>query len=139
MEPLIQGAEVISLFCRLNMNRKTELPVRSSEMGLLIFLARSEGTPTPLEAAHFFKISKPMVTSMVRRLEKGGYLIKKPSLTDGRSFGLCITEKARQLVEQTYEEYLSIIGLLHEKLGPSDYDTLIHILERANIILIDER
>lgn len=137
MDKFINGAEIIALFCRLNISRKPGLPIRSSEMGFLIFLLRSKEPLTPLAAARFFKISKPMVTAMIRVLEKGGYLIKKPSLIDGRSFDLCPTEKARLLVEQTYEEYLKMIGVLHEKLGTSDYDTLIALLERANCILLE--
>lgn len=139
MESYIKGAEVISLFCRMNMNRKCDLPIRSSEMGLLIFLVRSKEPPTPLEVARFFRISKPMVTSMTRVLERNEYLIKKPSQIDGRSFTICPTEKARLLVEQTYEEYLRTIGLLQDKLGVSDYETLIALLERANSILLEEQ
>lgn len=32
----IKGAESISMFCRLLINEKKKLPIRSSEMGLLI-------------------------------------------------------------------------------------------------------
>lgn len=139
MDSHIKGAEVISLFCRLNINRKNELPIRSSEMGLLIFLVRSGEPPTPLDVARFFKISKPMVTAMVRVLERDGYLAKKPSRSDGRSFSLCPTEKARLLVEQTYDEYLRTMGLLHDKLGETDYEVLIVLLERANSILLERK
>lgn len=139
MKDYMKGAEVVSLFCRLNMNRKSELPIRSSEMGLLIFLIRSEEPPTSLDAARFFKISKPMVTAMTRVLERNGYLEKKPSPVDGRSFSIHPTEKARLLVEETYGEYLKTIGRLREKLGASDYEALIALLERANGILLEDK
>jgi len=139
MDEYLKGADVVSMFCRLNMNRKPELPIRSSEMGLLIFLIRSEEPPTSLDAARFFKISKPMVTAMTRSLERSGYLEKRPAALDGRSFRLHPTEKARQLVEETYDKYLKTISGLREKLGADDYKTLIALLERANNILLEEK
>ena len=78
-----------------------------------------------------------MVTAMVHSLEKGGYLCKIPSQTDGRSYDLHPSNKARDLVEQTYEAYLHTIGLLHDKLGESDYEALIALLNRANAILLE--
>ena len=38
----IEAAETVSLFCRLNQRVKKELPIRSSEMGLLILLVTSK-------------------------------------------------------------------------------------------------
>lgn len=68
----IDAAETVSLFCRLNLNGKKELPVRSSEMGLLILLVTSKEKITPKAAADFFGVSKPMVASMVKSLTLGG-------------------------------------------------------------------
>lgn len=42
MEQFIKGAEEVTLFCRINMNIKRELPIRASEMGMLIYLVKSE-------------------------------------------------------------------------------------------------
>jgi DNA-binding MarR family transcriptional regulator len=136
---MIQSAEAVALFCRLHMNQKRELPIRASEMGLLIFIVKNPDEPTPLKAARFFQISKPMVTAMVRVLEKKGYITKNPSRQDGRSFTLLPTEKALAMVEQTYQEYTRRIESLCAAMGAEDFDRLIRLIEKANGILGEEK
>jgi DNA-binding MarR family transcriptional regulator len=139
MEDIINGAKVVSLFCRIHMNAKKDLPIRSSEMGLLIYLVRENGSATPIKIAEFFNVSKPMVTAMINSLTNKGYLTKSPSQTDKRSFSLHPTEKAVVLVEKAYSEYYKTMGLLKKELGETDYRKLIALLDRANTILLEEK
>ncbi|WP_418666213.1 MarR family winged helix-turn-helix transcriptional regulator [Allofournierella sp.] len=132
---LENGAEVVSLFCRLYINTKKELPIRSSHMGLLIFTVKSQTPVTPIEAAKFFKVKKPMITAMVTSLEKNGYLEKQPSPTDGRSYRLLPTPKSITLVEETYNEYFRTMDTLYHGMGEKDYQQMIALLARANDIL----
>lgn len=138
-EVLIKGAETVSMFCRLNINMKKDLPVRSSEMGLLILICKSENPVTPGVAANFFKVKKPMITTMVSNLLKHGYIEKVPSLEDKRSFSLNPTEQARQLVDDTFTEYIKTMELLRQKLGATDFGNLITLLEKANSVLLEEK
>lgn len=135
---LIRGAEAVSLFCRLNINTKRDLPVRSSEMGLLIYICESEDPVTSVMAAEFFKVKKPMVANMVSSLRRNGYLEKKPSQTDRRSFELLPTERAKLLVKETRSEYLKTMELLQSRLGDG-YETLIALLVKANTVLLEEK
>lgn len=139
MDDIFHASEQISLFCRLNIHTKRELPVRSSEMGMLIYLCKSDGEKTPKGVAQFFKFSKAMATNMVASLQKKGYLHKIPALEDGRSFILCPTEKARELVDSTYEEYYKTMPVLHEKMGTDNFHALIGLLTEANRILLEEK
>lgn len=138
-DELIKGAETVAMFCRININTKKDLPIRSSEMGLLILLCKSDKPVTPVMAADFFKVKKPMITPMVSNLLKHGYIEKIPSLEDKRSFSLKPTEKARILVDDTYTEYMKTMELLSRKLGARDFDKLITLLEKANLILLEEK
>ena len=138
-DELTIGAETVSMFCRLNINIKKDLPVRSSEMGLLILICKSVDSVTPVMAANFFKVKKPMITTMVSNLLKHGYIKKIPSLEDKRSFSLNPTEKARLLVDDTYSEYMKTMELLRHKLGSKDFGKLITLLEKANSILLEEK
>ena len=138
-DELIKGAETVSMFCRLNINIKKDLPIRSSEMGLLILIYKSDKPVTPVMAADFFKVKKPMITTMVSNLLKHGYIEKIPSLDDKRSFSLNPTEKARQLVDDTYSEYMKTMELLRHKLGSIDFGKLIILLKKANSILLEEK
>lgn len=139
MQEFINGAEQVSLFCRLNINTKRQLPIRASEMGMLIYIVKSDEIKTPIKIAEFFKITKPMVTAMVNSMLKKGYLTKAPSQTDKRSYTLIPTEKTIFLVEQTYAEYYKTMELLKTKMGEVDYFNLVKLLETANSILLEDK
>lgn len=138
-ENLITSAEIVSRFYRLQMNIKRDIPVRPSEMGALIFVAKSENPVTPLMISDFFGISKPSVTDMVNSLIKNGYLIKIPSTKDRRSYFVSVTPKGHELVESTFKEYVKILELLEEQMGVQDFELLVQLLEKANKILSGER
>lgn len=139
MDSLVNGAEKVAMFCRLNINNKKDLPIRSSEMGLIIMTVKSEAPVTPVMAADFFKVKKPMITTMVNALCEKGYLVKVPSETDKRSVTLHPTEKGTALAQEAYEEYFSAMKLLKTKLGDSDYHTLMALIDKANHIMLEEK
>lgn len=135
----MKASEQISLFCRLNLNTKKELPIRSSEMGALIYLVKTEGEKTPLALAQFFKVTKAMATNMVTSLLTNGYIQKKQSEVDRRSFLLIPTKKAIDLVEDTYHEYFKTMLSLQQKMGKGEFDKLIELLKKANEILWEDK
>lgn len=140
MESLaIKGEQSISLFSRLMLNGKRDLPIRNSEMGLLILADRGNGTVTPAMAANYFHVSKPMVTAMVRSLEQKGYLEKIPSEKDRRSFVLRPTRAGGLLVKSTYRDYYSSMQLLQQKMGEDRFSSLIALIDQANLILEEDR
>ncbi len=116
MDKMVKSSKQISLFCRLNINKKQKLPIRSSEMGMLIYLVKTDGEKTPNAVAKFFKVTKSMATNMATSLLKNGYIEKKRSETDKRSFCLIPTNKAVRLVEATYEEYFKTMSILEARL-----------------------
>lgn len=136
---IIVGADAVSRFCRLQMNIKKDIPVRSSEMGVLIYIHKSGMPVTPLMISGFFGISKPSVTDMVNALIKKDYLLKEPSKSDKRSYTLSVTPKGQELVETTYNEYFKTMELLEEKMGCQEFHLFIELLQRANKILSEER
>ncbi|MDO5520964.1 MAG: MarR family winged helix-turn-helix transcriptional regulator [bacterium] len=139
MNTLMHTAEQVSLFCRLNMNIRKDIPIRSSEMGLLIYLVKSSGSNTPLEAAKYFKVSKGMITNMVTSLTKKGYIIREKSMEDKRSYLLLPTKIAIELVNKTYDENFKIMATIQEKLGTDDFQMFTTMLEKVNEILLEEK
>lgn len=132
---LMKASESITMFCRLMLNNKTDLPIRSSEMGLLILLTESKEAVTPLMAANFFRVSKPMIANMVRTLSAKGLITKSPSLEDGRSYYLSLTADGEKLVADAIDDYTALIENLQTKMGRDDFKSLIHLLTKANLIL----
>lgn len=139
MNDAIYAAEQVSLFCRLNLHSKRELPIRSSEMGMLIYLCHTDEEKTPMGVARYFRVSKAMVTNMVSSLVKKGYLEKKPSPEDGRSWLLIPTGKAKDLVERTYREYYKTMSTLQEQMGAEEFSLFLTLMKRANQILLEEK
>jgi len=138
VQDYVKSSEVVSLFCRINMNAKRDLPIRAGEMGMLIFIVKSDSPPIPIKIAEFFKVTKPMVTAMANSLVKKGYLTKRTSPDDGRSYALLPTEKGILLVDETYVEYCKSMEKLKSKMGKK-YNSLIELLDIANKVLLDSK
>ncbi|MBM7614155.1 MarR family winged helix-turn-helix transcriptional regulator [Alkaliphilus hydrothermalis] len=132
------GADTVTLFNRLQMNAKRDIPIRPSEMGVLIFTQKQSEPVTPLMISNFFRISKPSVTSMINSLIKKEYLIKTPSPTDGRSYTVSTSDKGKELVESTYNEYFRTIELLKNKMGDKEFNSFIQLMQKANSVLSEE-
>lgn len=132
---LMRSADTIGMFCRLNMKVKRDLPIRASEMGVLIFTSKQDDEVTPLMISQFFKIAKPSVTSMIKPLLRLSYLEKTISMLDKRSYSLRITQKGKNLVNSTIDDYYKSIDMMIEKMGLNEFNTLIELLNKANEIL----
>ena len=137
-ENIIDSMDAVSRFCRLQINKKMDIPIRASEMGALIYVQKSDAQVTPLMISNFFGIAKPSVTDMVNSLIKKDYLIKIPSKIDRRSYTLEVTEKGHELLESTFKEYLRTMELLEEKMGHNKFILFIQLLQEANKILSEE-
>ena len=132
-----KAANTVTLFCRFQLNIKKDLPVRSSEMGVLIYIKKQNEPVNPTMISEFFQITKPSVTTMLKSLIKDDYLHKKQSLEDKRSYTVCLTDKAEKLVKTTHDEYFKAIEVLKDKMGTDDFERLIELLDIANEILSD--
>jgi DNA-binding MarR family transcriptional regulator len=132
---LANSADAIGMFCRLHMNTKRDIPIRPSEMGVLIYTQKQAEAVTPLMISQFFNIAKPSVSAMVKALIKSGYLVQTPSKIDKRSYTLDITNKGKVLVETTFSEYFKSVELLKVKMGTTKFNQFIELIQTANTIL----
>jgi len=133
-KPLVDAIDKIHLFNRLWLKTKKDLPIRPSEMSLLLLLVERKEPLAPTELASTMKVTKQMVTTMSKTLQKAGYIEKRPSANDGRSHCLIATAQGIELVEQRYEEYFKIVGWLREEMQ-EDFATFITLLDKATTIL----
>jgi DNA-binding MarR family transcriptional regulator len=117
------------------MNTKRNLPIRASEMGVLILIQKKDRPMMPIEISEFFKITKPSVTSIVNSLVKKEYLMKTNSTIDKRSYSLSLTKKGHTLVAETFKEYFKTVELLQNKMGKHNFEQLIEMISLANKIL----
>lgn len=90
---------------------------------------------TPVDAAHFFGVTKAVITKTISPLVEQGYLQKSPSLMDKRSYIISANEKANILVENADNEYYKIMKELACKMGKEKYRTFIEFMQEANSII----
>lgn len=132
---VLRSADAIGMFCRLRMKLNNDLPIRSSEMGVLIYISKETTPATPLMISRFFSITKPSVTSILTALVDKGYLLKESSLHDRRSYTLKVTEKGEKLLSGTFDEYFRSVELLRRTMGEEKFRNFIELMEEANEIL----
>lgn len=123
-------SEGIAALCRAYINRKSNLPIRLSEMGALIFItlnAREFGVRA-VEISEYFGIQKSSVSSIINSLEKNEYIKRTILENDKRSSPLFPTQKGEQLVNSTFEEYHRASNILIEKLGNEKCEEFLNTL-----------
>lgn len=130
-------SECISAFCRANMNRKSNLPIRSSEMGILIFITLNAGETgvRAVELSEYFGMQKSSVSLVIKSLEKQGYIKRTLSGDDKRSNPLFPTEEGTRLVNEAFEEYHRFSSRLIAKIGTEKCEEFLQILNIATKII----
>lgn len=137
MEKYLNANIVFSKFSREYMALKKDLPIRPSEMGVLNIITKREGLFTPVMIAELLEVTKPMVANHISVLEEKGYITKRYSTMDKRSFYVLPTEKAKKLVAETESKLNEKLINLEKKLGSKRFDELIKTLEEAKSYLED--
>lgn len=132
---IYKSMDILGRFCRLKMTLKPEIPLRSSEMGVLIYLSKQAGDVTPLMVSKFLRVKKPSVTPLIQTLVKKEYVRKNKSKVDKRSYTLEVTEEGFTLLHEVETDYLSSVLMIKEKLGEDQFNDWINLTERANIVL----
>ena len=83
-------------------------------------------------------INKTIVSRLVDKLNKDGYVTKKQDEYDKRSYSVFITEYGKEELFKIYELYLSPINELRLKLGDEEFFNLISCIEKENKIMNKE-
>jgi len=127
--------KVFSKFSRDFTELKNYLPIRPSEMGLLVIVTRRQRDLTPLALAEIMAVSKPMIAAHIQALEKKGYIFKEQSSEDKRSFFVRPTEKAVALCAEYEARQTERIRALESELGEADFCELVRLMDRAQGII----
>lgn len=135
MDSYVFANAVFSRFSRNYMALKKNLPIRPSEMAVLNILAAFPALHTPVMLAERLGVSKPMITALLTALWKKGYITKEPSQEDKRAYFVLLTPKAEELVETARAESNGHLEDLLAALGQEDFDTLVKLAQKANLVL----
>ena len=110
----------------------------AQEYDLLSQLVLHNEGMTPANLSKAMYLNKTMVSRLVDKLNKDGYVTKKQDEHDKRSYSVFITEYGKEELFKIYELYLSPINELRLKLGDEEFFNLISCIEKANKIMNKE-
>ena len=137
MDKYFDANIIFSKFSKKYMELKKDLPIRPSEMGVLNIITKKDGAFTPVMIAELLEVSKPMITNHITVLESKGYITRKDSKEDKRSFYVIPTKKAKELVNITEKKMNKYLQELENSLGKENFDKLLVLLNNTNKILKD--
>ena len=110
----------------------------AQEYDLLSQLVLHNEGMTPANLSKAMYLNKTIVSRLVDKLNKDGYVSKKQDEYDKRSYSVFITEYGKEELFKIYELYLSPINELRLKLGDEEFFNLISCIEKANKIMNKE-
>ena len=110
----------------------------AQEYDLLSQLVLHNEGMTPANLSKAMYLNKTIVSRLVDKLNKDGYVTKKQDEHDKRSYSVFITEYGKEELFKIYELYLSPINKLRLKLGDEEFFNLISCIEKANKIMNKE-
>ena len=110
----------------------------AQEYDLLSQLVLHNEGMTPANLSKSMYLNKTIVSRLVDKLNKDGYVTKKQDEHDKRSYSVFITEYGKEELFKIYELYLSPINELRLKLGDEEFFNLISCIEKANKIMNKE-
>ena len=110
----------------------------AQEYDLLSQLVLHNEGMTPAYLSKAMYLNKTIVSRLVDKLNKDGYVTKKQDEYDKRSYSVFITEYGKEELFKIYELYLSPINELRLKLGDEEFFNLISCIEKANKIMNKE-
>ena len=85
-----------------------------------------------MQLSKIMGVNKTIISRVIDKLNKGGYVIKTKDEIDKRSYIVSITELGIEKVDKIYTYYLSPIYKLRKVLGNQDFFELMSYIQKAN-------
>jgi len=105
-------------------------PVTHRQFYYLDLISRGEGALTAGELAARLGVTRPTVSAVLAGLEAAGYVRKKRSAVDRRSFGLVLTAKGEAAVREHDETYAVLLGFFESHLTPAERATMLRLFDK---------
>lgn len=135
MDHYMNANIVFSKFSRNYMELKKELPIRPSEMAVLNIITQRDGLYTPLMITTLLGVSKPMIAAHIQVLLKKGYIYKKASAEDKRSFYVMPTKQAIALTNTFNRKQNDYLKAIESSIGEAEFNELVSLLDKTLPIL----
>ncbi len=122
----------IDIRIRMDLNARNEkLQLTSMQTRILCFLIdRDQQEINPRDLEHYFRISKPTVTGVLKRLEDKGFLHYEPSAKDLRYKQIVLDDKAYQCAKQLQASFEAMERKLYQGLSAEELELTRSLLAR---------
>ena len=98
-------------------------------MALRFFARANPFSRTPSAFAEFQATTRGTATQAIKALEAGGYLVRQPFRTDGRSVSLRLTSRGKKaLARDPFEVLVRAVGSLNAQVQSAMHDALHQVL-----------
>ncbi|KQO12385.1 MarR family winged helix-turn-helix transcriptional regulator [Paenibacillus sp. Leaf72] len=111
--------------------RLREYAITPEQWSVLIQISKSDGLIQKEIALRTSK-ENPTVTRIIDHLEKEQLIHKRPGVQDRRSFAVYITDKGRQLINETTAINESVNDEVKKVISAEEYELMISLLLRIN-------
>jgi MarR family transcriptional regulator, organic hydroperoxide resistance regulator len=99
--------------------------------GDILFVLDRKGTVTLQEVAKHTIKDKSTISSVINKLESGGYIMKEKDVSDGRYTYLTLTAKAKKLRPVLFEISKKMNAKLFEGFSEEEKETLFRLIEKV--------
>ncbi len=107
-----------------------EMGLHRSQHRLLMYLNRTQTTPSQAELARFLEISPPAVTATLKRLEAEGYIRRECSKEDSRNNVIHITDKGRDVLSDTRSRFSEVDRAMLRDLSDEDIEIFCRLTDQ---------
>lgn len=99
---------------------------------MLMALSRCGRLATQKELAQRMDISPATVATMLKKLERGGYIVRRAGDADGRCNEVEITKQGYEVIERTHRTFSDIEQRMFEGFAEEELCALQGFIERVN-------
>jgi DNA-binding MarR family transcriptional regulator len=100
-----------------------------TQLRLLGHLREQEGLSNA-ELAERLYVTRPSVSALLERLERGGYIRREVSPNDRRGINIWLEPRGREVSESLREETRDYVAALFDSLSPAEVATFTESLEK---------
>ncbi len=120
--------------------RICSLGIHPSQHHFLMYIAKN-GACTQNSIAEAMEVSAATVAVSLKKLEKGGYIEKRISQSDGRSNLIALTRKGEAVVEQSREMFEKVDNEMFASITEEEQQLLHNLMERIvnNLKTMEDR
>ncbi|MGN1445327.1 MAG: MarR family winged helix-turn-helix transcriptional regulator [Eubacteriales bacterium] len=129
--------EAVQLFIHTNHAHHSEVERRTASLGIhqnqhrmLMCIMRMQGEPSQRQLASEMGISPAAVTTILKSLEKEGYVARCVTEEDNRRNRVAITEKGRSKLDEAHVIFDSVDQAMFRGMSEADIQTLKSLLLR---------